>query len=376
MTKLLLPNKTIGIIGGGQLGQMMALSAKEMGFKVGVLDPNEDSPASQVADWSITASYDDQKSIKLLAEQSDIVTYEFENVDASSLEKIQHKVLIPQGLDILKISQNRQFEKEFLNRLKLPIARYRIIETEDDLKKGIDELGYPCVLKTCLGGYDGKGQVVLRTSKNISESLLLINKGNCVLESWVSFEKEISVIVSGTQDNQYQVFPISENIHRHNILYQSIVPGRVSKSCQNKAQKMALSIAKQLKIRGTVTIEMFVTFDESLIINEIAPRPHNSGHYSIEACNISQFDAHIRGICGWPLPNIYLHQEAVMINLLGEEVTDAQVAILEQPNWFFHFYGKKEIKKDRKMGHITILSNSLKGTLKEISESKIWNQRG
>lgn len=373
LTNILYPGKTIGIIGGGQLGQMMALSAKEMGFKVGVLDPTKDAPASQVADWSIVADYDDQKGINELAEKSDIVMYEFENVDVISLETIQDKVSIPQGLNILRISQNRQLEKEYLDKLMLPIAPYFLVESAADLERGIKKFGYPCVLKTCSGGYDGKGQVVLKTAEDKNEALKLIQNQTCVLEDWLIFDKEISVIVSGTANSKYEVFPLSENIHRNNILYQSIVPARVSLDCENKAKELALKLARNLKIKGTITIEMFVSKEENIIINEIAPRPHNSGHYSIEACNVSQFDTHIRGICDWPLPSIYLHKKSVMMNLLGQEVTNAELSICNYPNWYFHFYGKKEIKKDRKMGHITILSNSLKGTLKEIEESKIWS---
>ncbi len=372
MTKTLLPGDTIGIIGGGQLGQMMAMSAKEMGFFVGVLDPTPDCPASQVCDWSIIAPYKDKKALKELAEKSDVVTYEFENVDLTSLESISESVEIPQGLELLKISQNRKNEREFLRKLNLPVAAFNIVKTMSDLKQKINEIGYPAVVKTCLGGYDGKGQVVLHSEEDLKDVADILDQGECILESWVNFEKEISVIVSGTRNDNYQVFPIAENEHHHNILQLSVIPANISKKCQLKVEALALKIASYLSIRGTITIELFVTKEEDLIVNEIAPRPHNSGHYSIEACNVSQFDAHIRGITGWPLPQIHLHQQAVMLNLLGQEMELAEELIAEKPDWHFHFYGKKEIKKDRKMGHITILSNSLKRTIAEVKRTEIW----
>ena len=372
LTKLLKPGGTIGIIGGGQLGQMMALSAKEMGFFVGVLDPTKDCPASQVADFSITAEYDNEAAIQELANQSDVVTYEFENVDAAVLEKLVSKDKLPQGTELLVISQNRQNEKEFLESLKLPIAPFKIVKNATDLQSAVDAIGFPSVLKTCTGGYDGKGQVVLKSEQDILEATELLGNQTCVLEAWIPFEKEVSVIVSGTTDENYEIFPIAENSHKNNVLHQSIVPASISSTCEEKAKALAFLVAKALKIKGTVTIEMFVTEAEEIIINEIAPRPHNSGHYSIEACNVSQFDTHIRGICGWPLPKIYQHLPVIMLNLLGDEATKAEAEIINKPDWFFHYYGKKEIKAGRKMGHITILTENVAHSLKEIDTTNIW----
>lgn len=372
MTNIIKPGETIGIIGGGQLGQMMALSAKEMGFVVGVLDPTPDCPAAQVADFSITAPYDDTAAIKELTEKSAVITYEFENVDAKVLKKIVPSNKLPQGIDLLTISQNRKNEKKFLESLKLPIAPFKIIQSPKELEEGLKSIGYPCVLKTCSGGYDGKGQVVIKEEGDIKEAKKLLVNQECVLEAWIRFEKEVSVIVSGTINSQYEVFPIAENKHRNNVLYQSIVPAKISDETRKKAQGLALEVACQLEIRGTVTIEMFVGRDGELLINEIAPRPHNSGHYSIEACNVSQFDQHIRGICGWPLPKVRLHQSVVMLNLLGEEAVISQEYISNKPDWSFHFYGKKEVKTGRKMGHITILTEDITQTLLETDGTKIW----
>lgn len=367
-----MPGETIGIIGGGQLGQMMALSAKEMGFFVGVLDPTPDCPAAQVADWSITADYADKAAIEELVKKSSVITYEFENVDAEVIKDCVPLEMLPQGLELLTVSQNRENEKNFLSQQNLPVAAYKIVRDVSELEKAVEEMGFPSVLKTCSGGYDGKGQFVLKENSDINQAKELLNNNVCVLESWLSFEKEISVIVSGTADSSYEVFPVAENHHVNNVLQQSIVPATVSDKCEEKAKNLALTIAEKLNIKGTVTVEMFVTKEEDIMINEIAPRPHNSGHYSIEACNVSQFDAHIRGICGWPLPKIYQHQPAIMLNLLGEEANDILRFIPEKADWFFHFYGKKEVKVGRKMGHVTLLTDDINQSLVEIKQTKIW----
>ncbi|RST98419.1 5-(carboxyamino)imidazole ribonucleotide synthase [Vagococcus vulneris] len=373
MTNIIKPGEeTIGIIGGGQLGQMMALSAKEMGFCVGILDPVSNAPAAQVADWSITADYDDEKAIKELVEKSSVVTYEFENVNANVLKKYVSEEKLPQGIQMLIISKNREYEKAFLNKLNLPIASYEIIQTVEELKKAVQKIGYPSVLKTCLGGYDGKGQIVIHDESDINEAERLLEKSTCVLESWIEFEKEISVIVAGDRNHTYEVFPVAENHHKNNVLFKSIVPAEVSSSTLENARQIALKVAETLKTQGVMTIEMFVTREKEVIVNEIAPRPHNSGHYSIEGCNVSQFDLHIRGICGWPLPKISLYQPTIMLNLLGEEVTRSQAYISEKPDWYFHYYGKEEIKAGRKMGHITIMTDNINKSLEEIKKTKIW----
>ncbi|MGX6971112.1 5-(carboxyamino)imidazole ribonucleotide synthase [Vagococcus bubulae] len=366
------PSQTIGIIGGGQLGQMMALSAKEKGFVVGVLDPSPDCPASQVCDWQIVAPYDDALAIKKLADASDVLTYEFENVDAHVLEQYEEKGKLPQGTNLLKISQNRQLEKEFLVKHNIPVSEFRIVSSLDELKEACQIIGFPSVLKTIVGGYDGKGQIVLTTDSDIEDCLELLNQTTCILEKWVSFEKEISVIISNNLDGEVSVFPLAENHHVNNILFTSIAPAMVSKACEKQAVQLAKRISSELNACGTIAIEMFVTETEDLLVNEIAPRPHNSGHYTIEACSSSQFDTHILGICQWAMPTIDLFSSAIMVNLIGDEQTKAMSLVTERNDWYFHFYGKKVEKPGRKMGHITILSNSVLETLEEIQKQNVW----
>ncbi|WP_156010801.1 5-(carboxyamino)imidazole ribonucleotide synthase [Streptococcus ruminantium] len=343
--------KIIGIIGGGQLGQMMAISAIHMGHKVITLDPAADCPASRVSEV-IVAPYNDVKALQQLADRCDVLTYEFENVDADGLDAVIKEGQLPQGTDLLRISQNRIFEKDFLvEKAGVTVAPYKVVTSSLDLEHL--DLSKNYVLKTATGGYDGHGQVVIRSAADLEAANKLANSAECVLEEFVTFDLEISVIVSGNSTD-VTVFPVQENIHRNNILSKTIVPARISEDLSAKAQAMAVKIAKQLNLSGTLCVEMFVAGDE-ILVNEIAPRPHNSGHYSIEACDFSQFDTHILGVLGQPLPAIKLHAPAVMLNVLGQHMEQAQAYIAENPSAHLHLYGKIEAKHNRKMGHVTVL---------------------
>lgn len=344
--------KTIGIIGGGQLGQMMAISAIYMGHKVVTLDPTADCPASKVSDM-IVAPYDDVDALRQLAQRCDVLTYEFENVDADGLDAVVKPGQLPQGTDLLRISQNRIFEKDFLsNKAGVTVAPYQVIRSSSDLD-GLD-LSKNYVLKTATGGYDGHGQKVIRSEADLEEAYVLADSADCVLEEFVNFDLEISVIVSGN-GKDVTVFPVQENIHRNNILSKTIVPARISDQLAEKARSMAVQIAKKLHLSGTLCVEMFATADD-ILVNEIAPRPHNSGHYSIEACDFSQFDTHILGVLGAPLPQICLHAPAVMLNVLGQHMEKAEQYVAENPSAHLHLYGKAQAKHNRKMGHVTVFA--------------------
>lgn len=373
LNKPVLPGQMIGIVGGGQLGKMMALSAKEMGFRIAVLDPSVDCPAAQVADWHLLAEYNDLEALEELANRSEVVTYEFENVDVDSLVHIQPLVDIPQGTDLLAITQDRLLEKSFLESNNIVIAPYATIVSPTDIQDAIDGIGYPCVLKTTRGGYDGKGQYVLYSPSDLAPSMNLLKEGTCVLEAWIPFEKEISVLVSGNGQGDIETFPVGENIHRNNILHETIVPARVDDEVIEEAQRIARLIAKEVNLAGTLAVEMFLTNNGGIYVNELAPRPHNSGHYTIEACSFSQFDTHIRGICGWSIPTIELLSDAVMVNIMGDEIFETMDFVTEKMNWHFHYYGKTEAKPARKMGHITILTDDIFETLEEIYQTSIWD---
>ncbi|WP_208559548.1 5-(carboxyamino)imidazole ribonucleotide synthase [Marinilactibacillus kalidii] len=373
MSKWIKPKSTIGIIGGGQLGRMMAFSAKERGYQVGVLDPTPNCPTAQVADWHIQAAYDDTEALLALAEKSDVLTYEFENVDAASIQQVQDNVAVPQGTDLLLITQNRLKEKEFLKNSGIPVATYAKIETIEDLVLQSKTIGFPSVLKTIRGGYDGKGQFVLQQASDIASAATLLEQGTCILEKWVAFQLEVSVMVARNESGATSVFPVSENIHENNILLQSIVPARIPEGLQRNVQQIAETIAHKMNLVGVLGIELFITEQGEIFANELAPRPHNSGHYSIEACTDSQFDMHVRAICGYDLPAVELLRPAVMVNILGEHLERALELNEQKPAWHVHDYGKVAAKRGRKMGHVTILTTDLESTLAEIEETTIWN---
>ncbi|ANC75564.1 5-(carboxyamino)imidazole ribonucleotide synthase [Fictibacillus phosphorivorans] len=366
MFKTIKPQQTLGILGGGQLGRMMALSAREMGLNVVVLEPGENSPCGQVADHQITTAYDDREGIKKLAEQSDVVTYEFENIDAESANWLEENANLPQGSRLLAVTQHRLKEKETLQKAGVPVAPYRPVTDFRSLQRAVEELGYPSVLKTCRGGYDGKGQFVIKQESDLEIAATLLEKEtDCVLEAWVDFEKEISVIITRSVSGEVKSFPIAENIHKENILHQTIAPARITNKTADQAKLLAGSIATELELVGTLAVEMFVAKDGTIYVNELAPRPHNSGHYTIEACETSQFDQHVRAVCNWPLGNTELIKPAVMINILGEhhETVLREIGNLGEAK--LHLYGKKEAKAKRKMGHITVLGDTIEQALEK-----------
>lgn len=369
--RTVLPGSTLGIIGGGQLGQMIGAAAVAMGLDVVVLDPTPACPASRVGK-QIVADYDDAAAVRRLAEACDVLTYEFENVSADTLSSVTEVSYVPQGTAALEICQDRRAEKQFLRDVGVPIAPYALVDSPEGLEAAAGEVGFPSVLKTVRGGYDGKGQLVLRSPEDLTAAASLVESAPCVLESWIDFTSEISVIVAGNPQGQYVCFPVGENIHVNNILHQTIVPARVAGELQASAQQLALRIAEEMRLLGVMGVEMFIGPDSGLVVNELAPRPHNSGHYSIEGCSFSQFEAHVRGVCGWPLVEPELLSPAVMTNILGEHQPAAMAAISSNPKWAFHLYGKAEAKEGRKMGHVTRLAPDTSVALAEMETSGVW----
>ena len=372
--KTILPGQTIGIIGGGQLGRMMGLAAKEAGFRIAVLDPVMDSPCGQIADIRIIAPYNDQAALEELSEVSDVITYEFENIDYDGLKRLTEIAYVPQGADLVRITQNRINEKAEITKSGAPVAKYITAQTYEELSEKIAEVGFPCIVKTAFGGYDGKGQVKIESRAELSEAESLFTHSACIAEAFVPFEKEISVIIQRNAAGESYCLPIAENIHKHHILHQSIVPARVHDEVLAHAEEAAKKIADHLQLVGTLAVEMFVLIDGKIVINELAPRPHNSGHYTIEACNVSQFHQHIRAICGWPLRKPKLWAPSIMVNVLGEHVAPLNRIISDYPDWSIHLYGKAEAKEKRKMGHVTIMTDNIEATLNDIESTGIWSE--
>ncbi|MGD7054445.1 5-(carboxyamino)imidazole ribonucleotide synthase [Sutcliffiella horikoshii] len=371
--KKITPPATIGIIGGGQLGRMMALSAKAMGFKIAVLDPTPDSPCGQVADIEITAAFNDMEAIKKLASLSDVVTYEFENIDYEALTWLEENAYLPQGSEVLKVTQHRATEKMAIEAAGLQVAPFMEVTTEAELNEAIQKIGYPSVLKTSRFGYDGKGQVVLKDDTALEQATKLLEHGECVLEKWIPFVKEISVVVARSTTGEIKAFPVGENEHRENILYKTIAPARVDQILEMNAIQSAMTLARHFNLIGTLAVEMFVLEDGTFYINELAPRPHNSGHYTMDACETSQFEQHIRAVTGMPLGKTTLWKPAVMVNLLGEHVDAAIEHIPHYENAKLHLYGKHEKKEKRKMGHINILADTIEQALEQEASWQIWN---
>ena len=373
MKKTITPYKTIGIIGGGQLGRMMCLAAKAMGYFVAVLDPTPNCPCGQVADVEITAAYNDMNAIKRLAEISDVITYEFENIDYDALTWLETNAYLPQGSQVLKTTQHRFREKSAIANMGIPVPGFILIDSAETLEKNVY---YPSVLKTTTGGYDGKGQVVLKSEADLPRAKELAAGSECILEEFMNFSLEVSVIVARSTAGETAVFPVAENIHVNNICHKCIVPARISKKVEEEAIAYGKKIAETLDAVGILAIEMFVV-DEKIYINELAPRPHNSGHYTMDACITSQFEQHVRAVCGLPLGETTLYSPVVMVNILGNHMDKKEMSNLAPympliQKGKIHLYGKAEAVDNRKMGHVNVLGE-ISETLKAIDATGIWS---
>jgi 5-(carboxyamino)imidazole ribonucleotide synthase len=358
----------IGIIGGGQLGKMMILEAKKMDFDVTILDPNADCPAASIADQHLVADFDDPQALQELAQQTDLVTYEFEHIAVDVLKDLKEE-----GYDIyptpksLEIIQNKYHQKELLKENGLPVPEYIKVEEKGDIHSAVEEFGYPIMLKSCTGGYDGKGNSLIESEVDIEKSYQELGAGKNLLmaEKFVPFSREISVIVCRGIEGESITYPIGENNHQQSILIETKVPAEISTGVEKTALEYGHKISDIFSAVGIFCIEMFVTEDEQVLINEIAPRPHNSGHYSIEGTVTSQFENHIRAIAGLPLGNTDLIRPSVMRNILGTAPQgEAQVLgskeVLGLDSAKLHVYGKTIARPGRKMGHLTATAKDLK----------------
>jgi 5-(carboxyamino)imidazole ribonucleotide synthase len=344
----------IGIIGGGQLGRMLAMAAARLGYRTIVLEPQPDCPATQVANRQIVAAYDDAAALGELASLAAVVTYEFENVPVAAAEAPSAMVPVHPPARALEMAQDRVTEKEFLNRIGIATADFRPVDTDDQLAAALKEFGGSGVLKTRRMGYDGKGQRVLRGSAKADLSGICAAMGNVplILESLVPFEREISVIAARGDDGAMAAYDPAENVHRNGILHRSTVPASVSAATAAAASAAARKILDALDYVGVLGVEFFVLGDGTLLANEIAPRVHNSGHWTEAACLVSQFVQHIRAVAGLPLGESARHFDCVMENLIGDDVLRAPSLLAEQ-DVALHLYGKAEARPGRKMGHFT-----------------------
>ncbi|MEZ5784135.1 MAG: 5-(carboxyamino)imidazole ribonucleotide synthase [Rhizobiaceae bacterium] len=354
MSAPLSPGATIGIIGGGQLGRMLAMAAARLGYRTVVLEPQKDAPASQVTNGQIVAAYDDPAALAELAERSDVVTYEFENVPVEAATRLADQIRVSPPPRALEVSQDRLTEKTFLNDIAAQTAQFEAVSSEKELAAALKAFGGQGVLKTRRLGYDGKGQHVFRKDRPADVSAVYASMGKVplILESLISFDREISIIAARGLDGTLAAFEPAENVHRGGILHSSTLPAMVAEETAKAARQIAFSILKALDYVGVIGVEFFVLPDRSLLVNEIAPRVHNSGHWTEAACLVSQFEQHIRAIAGLPLGSTERHFDCIMENLIGDDVERAKALSLE-PNLMLHLYGKAEARPGRKMGHFT-----------------------
>lgn len=359
----ILPGATIGVVGGGQLGRMLGLEARRMGYRVAVLDPAEDSPAAQVADHHIRAPLEDADALRRLADRADVLTLEWENADADGLRALEEITPVRPGPHVLEVAQHRLREKDTARALGLRTAEYRAVSSAEELAATLEALGTPAVLKTCRGGYDSLGQRVIRQPADADAAFGALGGGaqELILEGWVPFRMEISVLCARSPSGEIASFPVSENVHRNGILDFTLAPARVSPEVAREAQAMGEALVEGLDVVGLLAVELFVDAEDRLYVNEMAPRPHNSGHYTWEACSPSQFELQLRAVCDLPLPQPLQLAPACMANLLGVHVgTGTRIPgseeIFATPGLSLHLYGKHSARPGRKMGHLTVLA--------------------
>jgi len=356
--KMLPPGSTIGILGGGQLGRMLATAAAELGFRCHVYCPDGESPAFDVVAARTTAAYENQSALAAFAGSVDVVTYEFENVPADTASFLAEQVDVLPSPHALAVSQDRLSEKELMQSLGIPVAPFAQVDDLASLEAALEALGRPSILKTRRFGYDGKGQVAIRAGDDVAAAWEAIGRRPAVLEGFVTFVREVSALVVRGRDGETSVYDTVENVHRNHILATSTVPAQLSAATTEAAREIAAKVASALDYVGLLAVEMFVVEEEGserLIVNEIAPRVHNSGHWTQDGCIVSQFENHIRAIAGWPLGSTERHSNAVMTNLIGADADD-WAALAAEPGARLHLYGKAESRPDRKMGHVNRIS--------------------
>jgi 5-(carboxyamino)imidazole ribonucleotide synthase len=357
----ILPGSTIGVFGSGQLGRMFAIEARKLGYRVHTFSPDTDTPTGQVSDVETVASYDDLDEVRRFTRSVDVVTFEFENVPAATVEAAAEFVAVHPKGEILHTTQNRLREKTFLDTNGFPIARFKRIKVVDDLYRGVEELGTPAVLKTAGFGYDGKGQRKIEAVGEVPAAFDALKGAQAVLEEFVEFEKEVSVVCARGQQGEFAHYGVIENEHSNHILDVSRAPADVSEKTYSEAIEITRNIAEKFGYVGTMCVEFFLTKDERLLVNEIAPRPHNSGHLTFDACVTSQFEQQLRAVCGLPFGSTEFYKPAAMANLLGDVWADGEpdwAAAINDPLIKLHLYGKSEPRAGRKMGHLTAMAET------------------
>ena len=369
----ILPGATIGVLGSGQLGRMFAIAARELGYRIHIFSPEDDSPAGQIGDKEFSCSYDDLDRIREFAREVSVVTFEFENVPAAATAAAAEFAPVRPDGQVLHTTQNRLREKTFLSKHGFPVTPFRPVNSMADLQSAAKELGLPAVLKTAAFGYDGKGQMKVKAQSELPAAFDALRGAEGIYEAFVDFEKEISVIAARSVSGEFRAFPVFENTHANHILDVTFAPAAISPALHKDAIELARGILEHLDVAGLLTVEMFVTRDGRVLVNEMAPRTHNSGHLTIDACVTSQFEQQVRAVCGLPLGSTELRQPAAMANLLGH------LWIKGEPNWAgaledavvkLHLYGKREARVGRKMGHLTVTASTVEEAARRVTSAR------
>ncbi|MDP8940742.1 MAG: 5-(carboxyamino)imidazole ribonucleotide synthase [Actinomycetota bacterium] len=372
MSAAILPGSIVGVLGSGQLGRMLALVAWRMGYRIHVFSPDWDSPTGQVADREWSAAYDDLDAVGEFARSVDVVTLEFENIPAATVEAVSSVVPVRPGWKALHTAQNRLREKTFLRRAGFPVAPFREVPGRPALDGALREIGVPAVLKTAGFGYDGKGQSRIDAPEAAGGAWDALG-GEAVLESWVDFEKEVSVVAARGMDGSFAHYGVVENTHDRHILDVTVAPADVTPEAEREAVEIARGIFEELEIVGTACVEFFLTSEGKLLVNEIAPRPHNSGHWTIEGAVTSQFEQQLRAVCRLPLGSTERVRPAAMANLLGDLWVDGEPdweTVCSLPEVKLHLYGKAEARPGRKMGHLTALADTAEAAVRRVLEAR------
>ncbi len=371
--KIILPNSTIGVFGSGQLGRMFAVEARKMGYRVHTFSPASDTPTGQIADTETSADYHDLEAVEKFARSVDVVTFEFENVPSKTIEIAEQFVPVHPKGEILHTTQNRFREKTFLAKNGFPVAPFYHIKTIKDLYHAASEIGTPAVLKTAGFGYDGKGQQRIEAIGEVEKAFENLNGSEAILEAFIEFEKEVSVVCARGQSGDFAHYGVIENAHDDHILDISFAPADVSSKIEKETVEIARAVAEKFGYVGTLCVEFFVTKDAKLLINEIAPRPHNSGHLTFDACVTSQFEQQLRAVCGLPLGSTAFLRPAAMANLLGdlwEKGEPNWANVLKFPGLKLHLYGKAEARIGRKMGHLTAMAETAEKAVEIVKNSR------
>ena len=373
MTRRYLPGATIGLMGSGQLGRMFAIAARRMGYRIHVFSPETDTPAGQLADREVAGAYEDEAAVRAFARNLDLLTFEFENIPRQTIDWCAGECEVRPEASILHIAQNRLREKDFLSAAGIPVAPYRAVRSAADLARACDELKLPAILKSAAFGYDGKGQRFLEGATALEQIWSERPGDELIFERAIDFEKEVSVIVARAVDGSMKTFPVCENIHRDHILDITMVPARVPPGVEEAAADLAGTIAEKMSLVGILAVEMFLQRDGSLLVNELAPRPHNSGHWTIEGSVTSQFEQHVRAVCGLSLGATDILRPAAMANLLGDAWRAGEpnwAGALAVENTHLHLYGKREPRPRRKMGHLTALADRAEAAVESVSKAR------